>query len=204
VTRLLPFVALSAICALAQPETIRDVDFRNLTYPHRVAEYGPSSVRWRVPTNPSQVRLRDGRWAEPDQGPIFSGLTLEETLFGDLTGEGGEEAIAVLRYDRGGTMTWHVLYLFAWQGNSPKVIAVLHAGDRSDRGLSHVVIENGQLVVELYDPTLQTGLCCSSGILRTRYQWNGRTFRRVGPVVRAKAKSVSRRPVNVFGMPVER
>ncbi len=135
---------------------------------------------------------------------MFSGLTLEEILFGDLTANRGEEAIAVLRYDTGGTMNWHVLYMFEWQAGSPIAVMVLRTGDRSDQGLSHAAIENGQLVVELYDPKLQTGLCCSSGIKRTRYKWNGQTFSRVGPVVRAKAKSVSRRRVNVFGIPVDR
>ena len=200
----LTLAAFSALGALAQPKTIRDVDFRNQNYPHNAAKTLRSPVGWKSPVGYGSVMLRGGRWDKSEEEEIFSGLTLEETLFGDLTGDGGEEAIAVLRYDTGGTMNWHVLYMFAMESKGPKVLAFFHAGDRSDQGLSRVTIERGLLVVELFDPKKSTGDCCSSGILRTRYQWNGTAFRRVGPVVSFKAEHVSRRPVNVFGIPVER
>ncbi|MEP7366750.1 MAG: hypothetical protein ABI972_26120, partial [Acidobacteriota bacterium] len=185
------------------PKSIREVDFKNIEIPYE-ATWDQPDVQWKYQVPSKSVKLRNGQWAANEAFVTFSGLTLEEVLYGDITGDGAEEAVAVLRFDTGGTMNWHHIYVFKMRENLPRGIATYGTGERSSYGLHEITMQRQELVVELYDPATQLALCCSSGIERTRYQWDGRTFRRVGAVERAKAKSDSRRPIDFFGMAHDR
>ena len=119
---------------------------------------------------------------------------------GDVTGEGREDAIVVIRYDTGGTQFSYFVYLYSFAASRPNLLAYFHAGQRSYLGLYQVYAQNKQLVVELYDPSKRTGECCSSGFIRTRYRWHLGKFEVTGQNELGIPQTPSRLPVSPFGI----
>lgn len=110
----------------------------------------------------------------------YEGFTLESVKFADLTGDGQDDAIVVLRYDTGGTQTTHYVYIYEVRNGTPEVLAYCHTGDRSDHRLYKVYGSGGLLVFELLDPKKRSGDCCSSGIVITRFKWQQGRFKAIG------------------------
>ncbi|MEG9432096.1 hypothetical protein [Terriglobus sp. ADX1] len=110
------------------------------------------------------------------------GFTLESVHYGDVTGDGEEEAIVNLRYSTGGTQTTNYVYVFQVDHGQPKLLAYCHTGSRAHSGLYEAYAEDGQFVVELFDPKKAIGDCCSDGVVITRYSWTGSRFEIRGKV----------------------
>jgi hypothetical protein len=189
--------------AVAQT-TIRQVDFKNFTYPWSEPTGWPHQVEWLDTAGQKHVRLVNGRWRldaeDQESSPQFSGLTLEEVRFDDVTGKGLTDAIVVLRFDTGGTQYSHYVYIYAFVARKPKLLAWFHSGDRAYAGLYRVYGQDGKLVIELFDPDKRSGDCCSTGFVRRRYQWHGGDFEVVGNPEFGTPKVLSRLRVNLFGM----
>jgi hypothetical protein len=190
--------------AAAQPN-IRQVDFKNFTYPWSRSSGWPHQLQWLDTSEHERVQLVNGRWHDTEDaddsgksGP-FSGLTYEDVQFADVTGDGQTDAVVVLRFDTGGTQYSHYVYIYSSVAGKPKLLAHFHSGDRAASGLYRVYGEGGKLVVELFDPEKRSGDCCSSGFIRTRYRWQNGTFKAFGTQESGTSKSPSRLPVSVFG-----
>jgi hypothetical protein len=187
-------------CANAGSQALHKIDFKNLSYVWQEPDTWPDHLEW-LGASGREVHLVNGRWSRGDEGPLFAGLTLESVEYGDLTGDQKDEAVVVLRYDSGGTQYHYYVYVFTAESGRVKLLACFRSGDRSASGLYQVAIEEGTLVVELYDPEGQQGSCCSTRIRRTRYKWTKHRFDVSGRVESGTPETTSRRPVNVFGLP---
>jgi len=198
-------IAFLSICAVASASDrrIREVDFANHTYPWHRTEEWPDRLEWQRSAEPNRINLVKGRWREPDseKDQRYSGLTLEEVVYGDLTGDDADEAVVVIRYDTGGTQYHHFVYVFSPGVKGPRLLAWFRSGDRSANGLYQVSLSNCGLVVDLYDPDKQQGDCCSSGFIRQRYRWSGTAFTKDGAIQHGSPRRVSRRAVSPFGLP---
>jgi hypothetical protein len=192
-------VIISA-AALAGDNSHNDT-FKNFEYPFAVSKAWPDHLEWLDSTGTHRVMLVNGRWRDPDSGSDepFRGLTLESVQFGDVTGDGKQEAIVVLRFDTGGTQYSHYVYIYSLQEPRPRVLAYFHSGDRSASGLYRVYAQRGELVVELFDPEKRSGDCCSSRFIRRRFEWKDSRYQQVGRAVFGTPKAPSRLPVDVFG-----
>jgi len=190
---------LAAVCTVGQNNT-GATDFKNFRYPWSHYSGWPHELEWLDASETEHIQLKDGRWADAvDPGLTFTGLTLENVQFADVTGDGRPEALATLRYDTGGTQYSHYVYIYSLADKSPKLLAYFHSGDRSYWGLYRVYGRGGKLVVELFDPEKRTGDCCSHGFVRTIYQWRGGRFQQVGAKQSGTPPAPSRIPVTVFG-----
>jgi predicted dehydrogenase len=183
--------------------SIRQVDFKNFSYPWSGPSGWPDHLEWQRGSERQDVQLVKGRW-RLDRGrgkddPRFSGLTLETVEFADVTDDGKEDAIVVLRFDTGGTQYSHYVYLYSFGAGKPKLLAYFHSGDRAYSGLYRVYGEGGKLVVELFDPEKRSGDCCSSGFVRTRYRWHNGRFEAFGGREFGTPTARSRLPVTLFG-----
>jgi hypothetical protein len=118
----------------------------------------------------------------------YSGFTFQSVQYADVTSGGKEDAIVVLTYHTGGTQTTNYVYIYSLESGKPKLLDFCFTGDRAYSGLYDVRAENGILIFDLLDPRRESGDCCSSGFVETRYRWNGIRFVRVGPVTRGAAK----------------
>lgn len=187
---------------------IERFDFANYEYPWRESDSWPHDLEWLSTAEPNQIQLVNGRWKAPDDNEDhlelpFSGLTLDEVLYGDVTSDSRDEAIVILRFDSGGTQYHYWAYIYAADADRPRLLACFRAGDRAAQGLYRMYVRDRKLVVELYDPEKRQGDCCSTGYLRFRYRWDGHAFVTVGGIERGSAKSESRRRVSTFGMPYD-
>lgn len=169
------------------PDTpIRKIDFANFGYPF------PDE-----PRGGTQIRLRDGEQPPTEFSehgiPQDVGYGLTDVTYGDLTGDGDEEAIVTLHEIHSGTGISSYVYIYAHRRrHRPVLLWSFRAGDRADGGLQKVAAENGELVVELmgrnkvigtnlyaHDGESQ-GACCPRSVTRTRYRWSRGRFRRTG------------------------
>jgi hypothetical protein len=189
---------LSAHPSAAQAD-IRQVDFKNFSYPWSDASLGEPG--WLDISHERPVRLTNGRrMRDSGNGMTLEGLTLEEVQYADVTGDGQTDAVVVLRYDTGGTMFFYYVYIYSLAAVQPKLLACFQSGERADSGLYRVYGQEGKLVVELFDPKKQVGECCSTGFIRTRYAWRNGKFLAVGVKEFGTPKTTSRLPVSIMGI----
>ena len=202
------FCAIVSTVAFSQsPSTeIRSVDFKNFSYPWVEPSGWPNHLQWMSLRLKQYVRLADGRSVDhggDDKDVPFAGLTLEGVQYATLSDERSEDAIVVLRYDTGGTQYHYWVYIYAGSNEPPPaLLGFFHAGDRAANGLYKVFARNRILHVQLFDPKHQEGDCCSSGYLDYQFRWNGRAFGAVGSPIPGRVDSTSRRPVSIFGIPL--
>jgi len=171
----------------SQPKSpIRQIDFNNFTYP-------------KLPTGKcsmNQVHLTNGRYDAPKSiaGKLPSvdcwSVELGAITYGDVTGDGEEEAIIELYAERGGTEASEDVFIYTMRDGNPVLLWKFETGDRADGGPRRIAAENGELVVDLYGVgaeigkklygTEGVGACCPKHFTRTRYRWVGTQFQQDG------------------------
>lgn len=164
---------LIASSATAQISGVRQIDFRNFTYPWDEPPLGvPGSWQWLRQTPKDVLQLADGRHnfvevGAPDRGQPY--VALRSVTYGDLDGDGYDEAAVDLVYGTGGTANWHYLYVYSAVNGTKRFIDRLESGSRADGGLVSVAISRGLLVLDFADSERRQGDCCSSGVIRVSY-----------------------------------
>lgn len=176
---------------------IGSFDFKNFTY--------ELPRGWQNPDGTSEITLTNGRVAPVskdisekmnDEAKVEArqqrriGMSYVTTKYFDVTADGQDEAVVVLKVETGGSAIPQIIYVFTWEGGAPEMIWPFRTGDRADGGLKDVRAENGEFVVELYGQDrfilgqTETGritgdeeqLCCPTHFTRTNYKWNGNSF----------------------------
>lgn len=172
-------------------------DFKNYTY--------ELPRGWQNPDGTAEIVLKNGK-AAPVGGHVSEelsnearsvakaerriGLSFVTAKYFDLTGDGADEAVVVLKIETGGSAVPQIGYVFTWKNGAPEQIWQFRTGDRSDGGLKDLFAENGMLVVELFGQDrfilgqVETGritgdeeqLCCPTHYTHSAYKWNGSTF----------------------------
>jgi hypothetical protein len=194
-------------------------DFKNFTY--------ELPRGWQNPDGTTEIRLINGKIA-PVEGKVSEdmsdeqkaeekahrriGLTYVTTKYMDVTGDGSDEALVILKIETAGSAIPQLVYVFT--GNSkPELIWPFRTGDRADGGLKDLRTENGQLVVELYGQDrfilgqTETGkitddreqLCCPTYFTRSVYKWNGKNFLMQGKRLTFSAADPSAAPIENLG-----
>jgi hypothetical protein len=169
---------LSAACDPAPPApgpatSIRDTDFSNFRFDFQ-------RTSWTL-RDSAQEPVRENGIVKQD------GYLLDDVVYGDVTGDGVEEALVVVGGVTGGSAVPHWVFVY---GAGPRPLWSFETGDRSAGGLKEVYADGGMLVVELYgrnqvpgdpeslgaDDGSNTPACCPDSFTRTRYAWDGRAF----------------------------
>lgn len=173
--------------SIASPEPIQTTtapigkfDFKNYTYPLPRGWQGANR----------EITLENGKAPlsmEEEEKKI--GASYIKTNFGDVTGDGQDEAFVILKIETGGSALPQIVYVFEWKNEKPELIWHFRTGDRADGGLRDIKADNGELVIELYGQdryifgeveTLkiigdEEQLCCPNYFTRNRYKLtNGR------------------------------
>jgi hypothetical protein len=157
-----PAPKLVALPTPAQP--IRSIDFNNVAFPH-YPEYTERAKRY--------VTLKPG-----EGGPALLN-------YGDVTGDGVEEAMMMLGIETRGSAIPEIVYIFTATNGGPKLLWSFETGDRADGGFRNAYADHGELIVELYGKDRiigsnlyrgEEGLCCLSSFTRARYEWRGNRF----------------------------
>lgn len=152
--------------------SIREIDFGNFTYPARPSTGGRGAFT-----------LRNGEMlSERDADGHVTGMWLEllKVVYGDITGDGVEEAIVIHDWITGGSATSHVVYVYTLDKGRPKFLWGTTTGDRADGGLKSAYAEDGYIMLETYSPEGKRGDCCPIAYVKTRYQLHGNKISVVG------------------------
>ncbi len=157
----------------SRASSLRRIDFRNFTY--------PSVSGCDIDVAAETLHVRRGEFGDRNDGLKFRSLS-----FGDVTGDGQEEAIVTFAVETDGNMARDVVYVFTLSHQRPKPIYAFESGDRAQGGLRKVYAKDQRLIVELWgsDNTLEAtsfsdggnGLCCPRFFTRSRYRLNENDF----------------------------
>ena len=129
-----------------------------------------------------QFAFSGGRHADlmPD-GSCSVCLTISEVAFGDVDGDGLEEAILLIDSNLGGAATSLDAYVFGLLDGKPVLKARIPGGDRGEGGLQSVSVAGGDVVVRRFESTTSDGACCPSRVLVERWRWrDGKLLREPG------------------------
>lgn len=160
---------------------IRSVDFDNFVFPAWPI-YSKREKPFTLKDGKYVGRLQDGA-VEPYP------VSLVDSIYGDVTGDGAEEAILVFTESIRGTAIPYYVYVYGMARNRPKLLWSFDTGDRAEGGLRRILAENGNLMVELYGRNKYVGgdyysdsqgACCPAHYTRSRYQWSNNHFARTG------------------------
>ncbi len=173
---------------------IGSFDFNNFTY--------PLPRGWQNPDGTTDFTLTGGKIAAvegtfsddmSDQEKADArqsrriGMSYVTTKYLDMTGDGQDEAVVIVKIETGGNAIPQIVYVFDWKDDTPHLIWHIRTGDRADGGLKDIRVEDGLAVVELYGQDrfifgqAETGrissdvvqLCCPTHFTRSTYKWNG-------------------------------
>jgi hypothetical protein len=162
---------LQAQSASSAHSGIKAVDFANQTYRARPIYKQDNGT----------FNLVDGRYEgkfDPTTDQKYP-VSLSFLAYGDVTGDGSDEAMVVLFENVKGTALPYFVYIFTAERTSPRLLWAFETGDRADGGLRRVFSEAGNLVVEQYfNPANIRSSCpaCPTHFTRTTYRWRSRGF----------------------------
>lgn len=132
--------------------SIREVDFMNgFTY-HLGLGFGSPLV------TVSDGSFENGKFSDPEY--FWFGIT--DVDFGDLNGDGAEEAIVATSWNGGGSSYLDRVWAFRLVDGAVEVAGVVPFGDRAEGGIFDVQIADGTTSVWSFSTTL--GACCPNQI----------------------------------------
>lgn len=135
--------------------TIAEVDFENRRY---VADC----------LGAAEVTVKRGEFEQTTaDGVIY--FSIGAVVYGDVTGDGADEALVLTLCSGGGTGEFTGGSLYTVKDGRAAVIARLPEGDRAAGGISDAWIAGGALVVERFAGDDTSGACCPVWIDRTRF-----------------------------------
>ncbi|HMO80400.1 MAG TPA: hypothetical protein PKD24_06380 [Pyrinomonadaceae bacterium] len=146
-------------------QNIRDVDLRNFTYSAHCAG-----------ADPEDVTVKDDEFYEEKKEEDFVDrffFKVIEVSYGDLTGDGREEAVVITVCNTGGTGNFTEGFVFGISSGKAMLLARIAGGDRAYGGLRSASVEEGTLVVETNDAGEFGGACCPEAIITTKYKVSG-------------------------------
>lgn len=161
----------AAFAAYAQGG-IRSVDFKNFTYLALCAG-----------ETPEKITVKNGEFSKATQMDGYVDRMLFNVFdpsYGDLTGDGKDEAVILGVCNAGGTGNFSEGFVYTEKAGRPVLLARIPGGDRAYGGLRSAKVENGTLVVDSNDPGENGASCCPELAVTTRYKLSGSKLIAVG------------------------
>jgi hypothetical protein len=141
---------------------VHKVDFKNFTYlAHCLSE------------TPEKITVKNGEFSKETQEDGYVDrfyFRVFAITYGDVTGDGQDEAVTLTVCNTGGTGNFSEGMVYTMKAGKPTLIARIPGGDRAAGGLRTARVEKGLLVVENNEEGEQGGLCCPEFIVTTRYK----------------------------------
>ncbi|PYS99617.1 MAG: hypothetical protein DMF63_11070 [Acidobacteria bacterium] len=150
-----------AASAVAQND-IHAIDFKNFTFSLKCL--GDTADKITVINGEYSKETQEDGYVDRFYVKVF------EIAYGDVTGDGKDDAIVLTVCNTGGTGNFSEGVIYSMKSGKPSLIARIPGGDRADGGLRTARAEKGVLVVESNEEGEQGGLCCPEFIITTRYK----------------------------------
>ena len=170
---------LLSVSVLAQSTAASDihrVDFRNFTY-------HPTCWNWEDSDYRAAVKVTNGSFKKKNSDGDVVTLEVTDVVYGDLDGDGMDEAVAVTDCNTGGTSWFFDGFVYAMRNGKPVLLSRIQGGDRANGGIRAVRIEGGLLLVERLGSTLGQAIGAEF-IDTTSYRLKGKKLLQVGRPVR--------------------
>jgi hypothetical protein len=130
------------LLAAAPAGDIHKTDFRSFTYRPACADFESSEAN--VPIQVTGGRF-EGKAGTDLEGTYFE---VQEIVYGDLNGDGQDEAVVRTICNTGGTGQFDEGFVFGMKDGRPALLGRIQGGDRASGGVRCVRFENGALKVE--------------------------------------------------------
>ena len=116
-----------------------------------------------------KVKLTDGKYQEPNFKAL---ITLDSAMaWGDLDGDGSQDAVVVLVSNTGGSSAFYHLQAVLNQNGQPRPVASTLLGDRVK--IEAMDITSGVITVDLLTRATQDSLCCPTQKTRQSFRLQG-------------------------------
>lgn len=169
------FVTLTGLHSVAQGQStspvasIRSIDFRNFTY-------RPSCISRPVP-------VKSGEYNDQKTDvPVY--FAVSDIVFGDLRGDGSEQAVVLTDCNLGGTGMFTETLVFELRAGKPTLITRFQGGDRAIGGIESIRIDGHLLKIA---QRWGIAACCANYIATSSYQLRGDELVGIGKPVRDAA-----------------
>ena len=176
-TRLLSLVAIAACGGPSRPasltnkpdpqafdNSIRRIDFLNHTYRSNI---GDEDQRERI-------TVVNGDFERPGERTGF--FHVDAPVYGDIDGDGIEDAIVRTVDNGGGSGNFDVAIVFTMKRGQLVELGHIHGGDRGAGGLVAFAVEPGGVVVTRHELADGEGACCPSKLAIEHWKWDGKTL----------------------------
>lgn len=172
------------VSSIAAQTVIQSVDFKNFTYrPYCAGD------------RPFPVRVRNGEFSRETPKNDYVDrfyFRIEDPEYGDLNGDGKDEAAIIGICNTGGTGTFSEGFVYSLRAGKPVLVARFPGGDRAYGGLRSARIEKGLLVVKQNDPGENGAACCPEFVVTKRYKLLGNRLVLRGSVIKREALPAQR------------
>jgi hypothetical protein len=119
-----------------------------------------------------KVKLTDGICPNGGEGLDSYVIELSDKIaFGDLNGDGVDDAAAIFRSDGVGRRVWAELVAIVNDNGTPRQAAVKMLG--LNEGVESILIRSGQIVIELGRYAPNDARCCPSLRVTQKYKLDG-------------------------------
>ena len=145
--------------------SIRAVDWNNRTYAN----------------GDGTITVKDGQAefeVDPEMPDIRGSLEIWPAVYGDVDGDGAEDAIVITALNGGGSGTFTSGEFFVMRAGSaePVRLGAIPGGDRGDGGLSAITIADGKVLVDRFQLAEDDAVCCASKLAKEVWHWDGKQF----------------------------
>jgi hypothetical protein len=159
-------------------KTVHDIDWLNRAYDS--GEVGTVTVKdgvyeYAMDENGNMV-APDYEPNDPDAYVERGSFEVGKPLFGDLDGDGADEAVLVVYFNGGGTGRFTGIDVYAMRDGKEAVLGSIPGGDRGDGGISDVKLEGKVVMVDRMMSMEGDGACCPSKVQHERWTWDGKAF----------------------------
>lgn len=117
------------------------------------------------------IKVSDGK-IEEKSGDDYLRLNVQSIDYGDLNGDGNDEAVIITVCNTGGTGQFSEGYIYSIKNGKTALTGRIAGGDRAGGGLVSAKIETGLLVVESNEEG-GSGLCCPEFVVTNKFRLNG-------------------------------
>lgn len=134
-------------------------------------------------------KFSEGNYSDlNDEGRCNVCMHIRAVTFGDIDGDGQEEALVTVATNLGGAGVLLEGFIYALEDGVVVLRAEVERGDRGDGGIESMKVTDGDVVVRrfrvenpnVHDPDQYGSTCCPNWIELERWHWDGNKLVKVG------------------------